>query len=168
MVHPLITQLWFARSEFVRGLEGVSPEDAVRRLEPMNSLSWIVGHLASQENFLWVKVAQEIDLAPELYKIVGYGHPATTPPWEEMWGLWREITETADQYLTTITAQTLGTHLSWQGKEMSEDVGTTLLRNIYHYWFHLGEAYGIRQMLGHTDLPEYVGEMSAIQHSLAE
>lgn len=168
MVHPLVTQLWFARSEFVRGLEEVSPEDAVRRLEPINSLSWIVGHLASQENFLWVKLAQDIDLAPDLHKVVGSGRPASTPPWEEMWERWREITETADQYLTTITPDTLSAHLSWRGKQMSEDVGASLLRNIYHYWFHLGEAHAIRQMLGHTDLPEYVGEMSAIQHSLAE
>ena len=30
----------------------------------------------------------------------------------------------------------------------------------YHYWFHLGEAYAIRQLLGHRDLPEFVGDMS--------
>ncbi len=29
--HLLVSQLHFARSEFVRGLEGVSAEDAVRR-----------------------------------------------------------------------------------------------------------------------------------------
>lgn len=55
MPHPLVTQLRFARSELVRCLEGVSPEDALRRIEPMNCLSWIVGHLASQEHFLWVQ-----------------------------------------------------------------------------------------------------------------
>jgi hypothetical protein len=30
----------------------------------------------------------------------------------------------------------------------------------YHYWFHLGEAFAIRQLLGHRDLPEFVGDMS--------
>jgi hypothetical protein len=30
----------------------------------------------------------------------------------------------------------------------------------YHYWFHLGEAHAIRQMLGHPDLPQFVGDMS--------
>ena len=48
MTHPLITQLRFARSEFVRCLEGVSQEDAVKRLLPMNCISWIVGHLANR------------------------------------------------------------------------------------------------------------------------
>jgi hypothetical protein len=36
-----------------------------------------------------------------------------------------------------------------------------LLRNIYHYWYHTGEAHAIRDMLGHKNLPEFVGEMSA-------
>ncbi len=29
----------------------------------------------------------------------------------------------------------------------------------YHYWYHLGEAHAIRQMLGHTGLPQFVGDM---------
>ena len=45
---------------------------------------------------------------------------------------------------------------------MLEDIGTTLLRNIYHYWFHTGEAHAIRQQLGHRDLPEFVGDMSRV------
>ena len=29
----------------------------------------------------------------------------------------------------------------------------------YHYWYHLGEGLAIQQMLGHTDLPQFVGNM---------
>ena len=39
MTHPLVAQLRFARSEFVRCLEGVSDEDARQRLLPMNRVS---------------------------------------------------------------------------------------------------------------------------------
>ena len=88
MTHPLVTQLRFSRSEFLRCLEGVSPEDGIRRLGPMNSLSWIVGHLASHEYFVWIQMAQGENIAPGLQDLVGYGRPATTPPWEEMWALW--------------------------------------------------------------------------------
>jgi len=42
-----------------------------------------------------------------------------------------------------------------------ESVGTMLYRNTYHYWFHTGEAHAIRQMLGHGELPQLVGNMSA-------
>jgi hypothetical protein len=164
MVHPLVTQLWFARSEFTRCLDGVSAQEAIRRLEPMNCISWIVGHLASQEHYLWCELAQGVDLAPGLHAQVGYGRPASTPAWEEMWQLWHKITAAADDYLTTITAETLSTHLVRGAETRPEDVGTTLLRNIYHYWFHTGEAHAVRQMLGHTDLPQFVGGMSKVAY----
>ncbi|MBE3039181.1 MAG: DinB family protein, partial [Chloroflexi bacterium] len=53
MTHLLVTQLRFARSEFVRCLDGIPAEDAVRRMGPMNSISWMVGHLSNQENTYW-------------------------------------------------------------------------------------------------------------------
>jgi hypothetical protein len=49
MVHPLVDQLRFTRSEFARAFHGVSESDGVQRLMPMNSIGWIVGHLAWQE-----------------------------------------------------------------------------------------------------------------------
>ena len=48
MSHPLIDQLRFTRTEFLRSVKGVSEEDAQKRLLPMNCLSWNVGHLAWQ------------------------------------------------------------------------------------------------------------------------
>jgi hypothetical protein len=163
MTHPLVTQLRFARSELVRCLEGVPAEDACRRIEPMNCLSWIVGHLASQEHFLWVQKALGQNIAPNLGRLVGYGQPPSTPPWDEMWSVWGTITSAADRYLDTVTAEMLSAHLVWQGERSPEDVGTSLLRNIDHYWFHLGEAHAIRQMLGHSDLPQFVGDMSEVR-----
>lgn len=164
MTHALVTQLRFARKEFVRCLKGVPAEDAQKRLKPMNCLSWIVGHLASQEHYLWVQMAQGKDIAPDLVKLVGFRQPASTPPWDEMWDLWREITGSADAYLDTLTEDMLASHLVWRGKEIPEDIGTSILRNIYHYWFHLGEAHAIRQMLGHPDLPVYVGDMGEVHY----
>lgn len=166
MPHPLVTQLRFARSEFQRCLEGVSAEDAIHRFEPMNCLSWIVGHLASQEHYLWVMVAQGQNIAPDLYKLVGFGQPPSTPPWDEMWATWRAITQAADTYLDTVTGAELGRHFVWRDAELPEDVGTLLLRNLYHYWFHLGEAHAIRQMLGHRDLPQFVGDMAGVRYGL--
>jgi len=168
MVHPLVTQLRFARSEFVRCFAGVPPEDACRRIEPMNCLSWVVGHLASQEHFLWVQMAQGQNIAPGLRQLVGFGQPASTPPWDQMWDLWRSVTAAADRYLDGLTPEMLKTHLEWEGESLEEDIGIKLLRNIYHYWFHLGEAHGIRQALGHTDLPVYVGGMAEVRYAVRE
>jgi hypothetical protein len=166
MTHPLVTQLRFARSELKRCLDGVPPEDARRRLKPMNCLSWIVGHLAAQEHFLWVEMAQGRSIAPGLYDRVGYGVPGTTPSLDEMWEVWRRITAAADEYLDTLTPEALTHHLRREDGPDREDIGTSLLRNIYHYWYHLGEAHAVRAMLGHQDLPEFVGNMSQVRHSI--
>lgn len=159
MTQPLVTQLRFARSEFVRCLETVSAEEAQQHLGSMNCISWIVGHLASQENLYWVVRAQGQNLAPELEPLVGWGQPASTPPLEEMWAVWRTVTAAADDYLDTLTPDLLLTHQKEAGQALDETIGTKLLRNIYHYWFHTGEAHAIRQLLGHTDLPQFVGDI---------
>jgi hypothetical protein len=160
MPHPLVTQFRFTRSEFVRGLEGVAEEDGRRRLGPMNSIGWIVGHLASQEHTYWVVLAQGQELFPDLHQLVGWGLPASTPSLAEMWDAWKTITRTADRFLDALTLGRMMTYLESQGKPVEECIGTMLLRNIHHYWFHLGEAHAIRQMLGHTNLPQFVGDMS--------
>jgi uncharacterized damage-inducible protein DinB len=160
MTHPLVDQLRFVRSEFVRCLEGVSEEDACRHLGPMNCISWVVGHLANQEHRYWVTLAQGQDLTPGLNDLVGYGKPASTPSLAEMWATWRTVTAAADRYLDTLTPELLQTHFERAGERVPESVGTMLFRNIYHYWFHTGEAHAVRQMLGHPDLPQFVGDMS--------
>lgn len=134
----------------------------------MNCLRWTVGHLASQEHLLWVQMAQGQNIAPNLRQLVGFGQPASTPPWEAMWAVWHTITSVADRYLDTLTPEVLDTHLEWKDKPISESVGTSLLRNIYHYWFHLGETHAIRQMPGHFDLPQFVGDMSEVRYRLEE
>ncbi|MCO5191238.1 MAG: DinB family protein [Anaerolineae bacterium] len=161
MTLPLVTQLHFARSEFVRSMAGLTDDDARHRFEPMNCISWMIGHLAAQENFYWVRMAQGKKLHADLWKLVATGQPASTPPLDDMWTAWRDITAAADLYLDSLSAELLSQHLTWGDKAWRENIGTCLQRNIYHYWFHNGEAQAVRQMLGHSDLPQFVGDMSA-------
>lgn len=163
--HLLVSQLRFARSEFVRCLEGVSEEDAIRRIMPMNCISWMVGHLANQEHRYWVILSQQKEVAPGLYELVGYGKPASTPPLKEMWAVWRKVTAEADEYLATLTSGIMQNYLLRDGKPVAENIGTLLMRNIYHYWYHTGEASAVRQMLGHAKVPEFVGDMSTTAYS---
>lgn len=164
MTHSMVTQLRFARSEFMRGINGVTEEEGLRRLLPMNSIGWMVGHLALQEHYLWVLKAQGQNLAPDLHLRVGTGKPASTPALSEMLEIWRAVTAAADRYLDTISAESLDLHPGELGGPMRESVGTSLLRNTYHYWFHLGESLAVRQMLGHTGLPEFVGTMEDVYY----
>ena len=162
--HLLIAQLRFTRGEFIRCLEGVSEEEPLRRFMPMNCISWMVGHLANQEHRYWVVFAQQKNLAPDLNDLVGYGKPASTPPLGEMWEVWRKVTAEADKYLDTLTPEIMQKTLLRDGKPLDESVGTLLMRNIYHYWYHTGEASAVRQMLGHINLPDFVGDMSTVMY----
>jgi hypothetical protein len=158
MTHPLVVQLRFTRSEFVRGLDGLSEGDAQKRILPMNSISWTIGHLAWQEQRYWLFRAQGKVLFPQLNDLFAYGRPASTPSLEEAWGLWHSVTEAADSWLDALTTETIQAPLA----EGLSNVGTFLRRTTYHYWYHLGEAMGVRQSLGHTSLPDFVGDIDGL------
>ncbi len=157
-VHPLVVQLRFVRSEWLRALDGVSDEDARRRLLPMNCISWIVGHLAWQEQRYWLTLAQGQTPIPQLNPLVGYGRPASTPPLDEMLAAWRTVTGAADAFLDEITTAKLQETITIRGWTTTT-LGSLLLRVIYHYWYHIGEIMSIRQQLGHGGLPDFVGNI---------
>src|SRR3990172_3958961 len=98
MPHPLVLQLRFTRSEFQRALKHVSAEEAVRRFEPMNCMSWIIGHLAWQEQLYWLTQPQGLTPALEVNACAN-GQPASTPSLDEMWEAWRTVTGAADPWL---------------------------------------------------------------------
>lgn len=161
MPHPLVDQFRFTRREWLRGLDGVSENDATRHLGPMNCISWIVGHLAWHEQRYWLERTQGKILFPELNVLYAYGAPMSTPALSEMLRIWRQVTEADDGYLDTLTTETLQRELLRDGEAIGQSIGSGLRRMTYHYWFHIGEIQAIRQMLGQANLPEYVGEIEA-------
>jgi hypothetical protein len=158
MTHPLVIQLRFTRGEFMRGLEGLSESDAQRRVMPMNSIGWMVGHLAWQEQRYWLFRAQGKVPFPQLNDLFAYGRPASTPPLEEARRLWRSVTEAADPWLDALTTEGIQAPLA----EGLSSVGTYVHRTTYHYWYHLGEAMAVRQSLGHPNLPDFVGDIDGL------
>ena len=82
--HPLVRQLRFTRSEFARAIKGVGEADARMRIEPMNSISWNVGHLAWQEQRYFLTTAQGETPYPDIAQRFASGGPASTPPLAEV------------------------------------------------------------------------------------
>jgi uncharacterized damage-inducible protein DinB len=162
MAHPLVTQLRFSRSEFRRALENVSSEEASKRLLPVNSIGWMVAHLAWHEHSYWIERAQGKSIIPRLKELAGYRKPASTPPIDEMWAAWHTVTQAADVYLEILTVEILKSHLVVNEKPLPASVGDMLQRMIYHYWYHIGESQAVRQLLGHKNLPEFVGDIEAL------
>ncbi len=158
--HPLVLQLKFTRDEFKRALKGLSEEDATKRLLPMNCISWNVGHLAWQEQRYFLYYGQGKVPYPEVQEAFAYGVPASTPSLREVLAYWRKITKAVDPWLESITSEKLQEHIMKKDGTPGEPIfGSLLQRTIYHYWYHTGENLAIRQMLGHTNLPQFVGNI---------
>jgi hypothetical protein len=157
MTHPLVDQLRFTRTEWRRALRGVPEEDGSRRFGPINSIGWIVAHLAWQEQRYFVARAQARLPIPRLDTIAPNGGPPTTPSLTEMLGLWRHATAEADVWLDQLDTAALLAPLPPPGG--SRTAGDAILRVTYHYWQHIGEIMAIRQLLDHPRRPEFVGDI---------
>ena len=159
MPHPLVLQLRFTRSEFRRAIARVSDRDARKRVMPMNSISWTVGHLAWQEQryFIWLPTGRY--LLPDIQETYAFGSPHSAPPAREMWAAWRRITKAADRWLDALTTRKLLQHAVANGKPTERTYGNLLQRVIYHYWYHIGEDMAVRKMLGHSGFGYFVGDI---------
>jgi uncharacterized damage-inducible protein DinB len=159
MAHPLVDQLRFTRSEFLRGLRGLDEADAQRRLDPMNCIAWHVGHLAWQEQQYFITWPGGRTSFPDIAREFVSGGPPSTPGLERVLAAWTAITAEADAWLEAATSDVLESHVVSGGRQIQRRYGDLLQRVIYHYWFHTGENAAIRQLLGHDRLPQFVGSI---------
>lgn len=158
MAHPLVDQLRFTRTEWQRALRGVPEADGSKRLGPMNSISWIVAHLAWHEQRYWLTRLSGVTPIPSLNDLGASGGQATTPSLAAMRRAWRTVMSMADPALDALDEAAMDRSLSGAGGRRT---GDALQRVIYHYWFHIGEILAIRQMLDHPGRPEFVGNIDA-------
>lgn len=160
MAHPRVDQLRFARSEWLRGLAGLSELDAGIRFLPMNSISWMVGHMAWHERLCWMRRARGIK-GERILDAFATGRLASTPSLARMQEAWHRVVDDADPYLDTLTTTDLQRTLAHDAREHPPTAGSQLQYVTYHYWSHIGEVSAVRQMLGHVDLAEYVSDFPA-------
>jgi hypothetical protein len=163
-MHPLVEMQHVTREEFLRGVMGgrqggntqpLSDEAARRRIEPMNCISWIIGHMAHQEHAYFVAWPKNMPSEPQ-YAAFAYGSAPSQPPLDEVMALWRATCEAADALLHAVDEESLKQPIIAPHPGVEHDnLGTRITRNIFHYWSHIGEISAIRQMLGHRP-PEFV------------
>jgi hypothetical protein len=159
--HPLVDQLRFTRSEWLRALKGVSDDAGARHFGRMNSIGWIVGHLAWQEQRYLLYRPQGIMLRQDIQRDFTTGGPMSTPSLVQTLAAWRSITKATEPFLDQLTTKKLLVDLPLNGKRSGQTQGDAIRRMTYHYWFHTGEILAIRQQLGEQRLPEYVGSIEA-------
>jgi hypothetical protein len=127
----------------------------------MNSISWIVGHLAWQEQRYLLQRPHGIMLREDIQKGFAFGAPMSTPSLKDMLVAWRRITTTADPFLDQLTTTKLLIDLPLNGRKSGQTQGSAIRRLTYHYWYHIGEIQAIRQQLGEKNLAVYVGSIEA-------
>ena len=152
-MHTLVEMYDITRKEFERNLRGLTDEDARKRIEPMNCVSWIIAHVAWQQHAFFVDWPQGKESDPR-YKRFGTDSPASQPTLAEAMTLWRDACDKADVLLRAATKDSLQLQGSLTSPEV-ENGGTLIVRCIFHTWCHLGEISSIRQILGHRP-PEFV------------
>ena len=157
MTHPLIDQVRFTRAEWRRALRGVSEDDGSRRIEPINTIGWTVGHLAWQEQLYFLTRAQARTPVPLLNEVAASGGPPSTPSLKQMLAAWKKVTGQVDAWMEPLTTIDLLAPLAPPGG--SRTVGDAIRRMTYHYWFHIGEILALRQLMDHPRRPEYVGDI---------
>ena len=152
VAHPRVDQLRFARAEWLRGLEGLSEADAAVRLEPMNSISWMVGHMAWHERQVWYRRARGLKVEPIL-DAFATGQPASVPSTGGHAGSLGRVVAGADPYLDSLTTA------EFEQRPLHDPdgpdppiIGSQVQYVTYHYWSHIGEVSAVRQILGHPDL----------------
>lgn len=177
MYHP-IQLASFALMHLEYFLEGLSDDDARRRVRKedgteMNSISWIVAHVASQ--WLLVAAGAAESTSEELADLRRRAHPyrtgsddPTPPSLEEALNLLhsaremsRWIVEAKDDLMAS-----LGRDEFFFRPERRETLGTRVMRASLHTLIHAGEIVAIRQVLG---LPErgFVANMDGNMEWLA-
>ncbi len=161
MAHPVVEQLRFTRGEWRRGLTRLTDKEGAKHFGQMNSIGWIVGHLAWHEQRVLLYRPQGILLAPELQEEFYSGAPMSTPSLAKMLRLWRKVVKTSEPFLDSLSTKDLLKDLPINSKSVGQTQGDAMKRMTYHYWFHIGEIQSIRQMLGHKKLPIYVGSLEA-------
>ena len=159
MTHPLVEQVHFTRAEWRRALRGISEADGSRRIEPINTIGWTVGHLAWQEQLYFLTRAQGRTPVPLLNEVAASGGPPSTPSLKQMTAAWKKVTAEVDAWMEPLTTADLLSELPPPGRKRT--VGDAIRRMTYHYWFHIGEILALRQLMDHPHRPEYVGNIEA-------
>ena len=144
----------FALSEFERGLEGLTDEEARTRTKKaggteMNAISWTIGHIAGH----WLLVAayaKQEDQPGEVLRFSGPDADATPLPLSDALKMLDDAKKSIDWLDSAddslLSSSTAGYLLS------SESVGTNVMRVVLHTWFHTGEINAVRQLLGHAEI----------------
>ena len=145
------------RRELRRAIEGLNDVDMEKRVGGINSVAWIIGHLAWQEQAYWLE-PRGLPLVSA--QLADYGSGKTVPEqmdtFETLFAQWQKVTESSNDWLESLSTEDLKGHLKGRKSFEKENIGSLLMRVIGHYYLHIGQITVIRKILGYN-VPAFVG-----------
>jgi len=157
----LVRYVQHVRRELRRALEGMRLADLERRVGNLNSVAWIVGHLAWQEQSYWLTSRGQRAVAD--LAAFGRGDPDPDAAFEPLFAAWEAVTAAADSWLAGLDEAALRGHVGGRRLFEVENVGTLLTRVIGHYYLHIGQITAIRKLLGYP-VPGFVGSQEGARY----
>ena len=146
----------FTLSEFERGLEGLSEDDARIRMKKsdgaeMNAISWSIAHVAAH----WLIVAAYArgdDVPSGLNPFGGPEADPTPPQLSDALKLLAEAKASIEWFTDADDRLFAETRDELRISRSHGNVGTAIMRAALHTWCDIGEINAVRQMLGHPEV----------------
>ena len=159
----MVRESW---ADLDRAVEGLSREDAERRLANASPISWTLAHCTYLVDS-WLNVRFQGTLPhPSLDReTLRMGAAGDALDWNEIQVAVQEVRVIARHYLDALTEEALDvTHAYTGSMEPLRETGITpryaLMHIVAHHYVHIGEIASARTALGH-DVGDYPGLMKA-------
>ena len=157
----------FTFSEFERGLEGLSDEDARLRMKKadgteMNAVSWSIAHIAAH----WLAVAayaRKEETPSNLMRFFGAEADPTPPLVSDALKLLEEAKASTEWIANADNGLLAETRDGLQASATHGNVGTAIMKVALHTWSEIGEINAIRQMLGHPTISLVGPQIGALE-----
>ena len=150
----LVRLLWDAFDELERAAEALPTPGQGRAIGRLNAGSWIVAHVAQQQEAYWCTGAQGLDPDEWLAGLeVGFGSEPSVPDYRDSLAAFARVRAAAIPYLRSLHNDDLDTVMERAGSSRrGETVGDLLVRSVGHLFVHTGELATIASLVGAPDL----------------
>jgi len=163
--HPprLVRLLWDAFDELERVAGALPAPGRGRAIGRLNAGSWIVAHLAKQQDDYWNVGVQGLD--PDVWLLkqrVGFGDEPSVPDFAEAVAAFGRVRARAIPYLRALRGEDLDAVVRRRpGSSGEQTAGELLSRSVGHCFAHTGELAAIASLVGAPDL----GVPARLMHS---
>ncbi|MCY3656616.1 MAG: DinB family protein [Chloroflexi bacterium] len=158
----LVRLLWDAYDEVERVAGALPTPGQGRAIGRLNAGSWIVAHVAQQQEAYWCTGAQGLEPDEWLAGLdVGFGSEPSVPNYAESLAAFGRVRANAIPYLRSLRREDLNAVMESSGS--TQTVADLLVRSIGHLFVHTGELATIASLVGAPDL----GAPGRLTHSTA-